>query len=340
MAMETKMATSIGIENTFNNCCIALVNDKKQVLYEKNCVFIPSSYIKQDSHEWHKTLLDFHKKTTPFLINEIDLFIQKKGTKVDFLSVSTVPGPNAHVELARMFARMFERRGIPIIEVDHVDCHLLSSFFSPKSLNFPFVSLTVAGGHCYLRIARGPGNYQLLGSHEHSPRNSFGHGRAVGAVLDKCAELLGLVPHEHPDGAIEIDRLVQGYSGPLADFNELTVANKNNGLNFDFHLTYELTEKLLAKGNRYNQEYILYVAASLQDAVMNILLKKVLAAAKTYSISQVAFGGGVAANNRLRELAECKGKEENVNMFFAPKKFCVDNAMMVALSGLIYKGLL
>ncbi len=333
------MAVALGIENTFNNCCIAVVNDKKQILFEKNISFAPPDCVKQDTQQWPTALFEFHQKTLPLLLKEVALFISAASITVDFFSIATTPRPNHSVELAHQLARAFFKDSISIIEVDHVDAHLLSSLFSPLPLNFPFISLTIAGGHCNLRVAEDYGYYPLIGCHNRSPRNKFGHGRAVGSVLDKCAELLGLIETGHPDGAIKIDNLTRDYQGPFADFEDLYAANQINSFDFDFSFTYELTEKalLLKPNNRCQSEHITYIAASLQKAIMNIMLQKAFDAARIYCIPQVAFGGGVAANNRLRELAESKGKDEGIRIFFPPKRCCVDNAMMVALSGLIHE---
>jgi tRNA A37 threonylcarbamoyltransferase TsaD len=106
-----------------------------------------------------------------------------------------VPGrSNRNVELARPIVSETARRaGARLLAVDDREGHLLITLLYRPELQFPHVGLTVAGGHCYLSLVRGIGDHQLLGSHETAPRNRFGHGRAPGAVLDRCAELLGLV---------------------------------------------------------------------------------------------------------------------------------------------------
>ena len=366
----------LGIENTFNNCCVALINEAKKILFERNIVFRPDTKIKQDTTEWSIRLFEFHKETLPSLLKAAEKFIDENTITVDFLSLATLPHFNSHVAFARSCAETFGKGQLPIVEVDHVNAHLLSGFLSSQPLAFPFISLTIAGVHSNLSIAWKPNHYQLLGSHQQSPKNKLGHGRAIGSVLDKCAELIGLVSDGHPDGAIQIDKVSKKYDGPFLSFDELYAANHHNAFNFDFHQAYELVNNLLlaqknhpfkmdnisgltqnypgkayrrrqytnSTARRYNtaravlcKSYIFQIAASLQQASMNILLEKAFKAAKKYGVPRIAFGGGVAANSRLRELASMRAPQENVAIFFPAPEYCADNAVMIGLSGLINK---
>lgn len=332
----------LGIENTFNNCCVALITEKKQILFERNIVFRPNTKIKQDTTAWSTRLFEFHKETLPFLLEKTEKFIDENVITIDCLCLATLPRFTAHVAFARSCAETFGKGQLPIVEVDHVNSHLLSGFLSSQALYFPFISLTIAGGHSNLSIAWKPNHYQLLGSHQQSPKNKFGHGRAIGSVLDKCAELIGLVPDGHPDGAIQIDEISKKYAGPFLDFDELYAANHHNAFNFDFHQAYELVNNLLLtkKNNSFKSDDIYQIAASLQQASMNILLEKAFKASKKYDVPRIAFGGGVAANSRLRELAGIRALKENVKIFFPAPKYCADNAVMIGLSGLINKGII
>jgi len=190
-----------------------------------------------------------------------------------------------------------------------------------------------------LYLAQSFGNYILLGTHERAPKNKYGHGRSVGAVLDKCAVLLGIVKANQPDGAIEIDRLSQRKQfASYHTLEPLDSLNDENSYDFDFHLVYELVEELI--GEEPSTDYREYLAASIQEAMMRILVRKTFAASNMYNVPNIAICGGVSANSRLRHLAADEATKQRKQVFFPPMKVCTDNSLMIGLLGLMTRGVM
>jgi N6-L-threonylcarbamoyladenine synthase len=176
----------------------------------------------------------------------------------------------------------------------------------------------------------------MLGSHEAARRNSFGHGRAPGSVLDRCSELLGLVPPGQPDGAIAIDLLAgTRHDWQYRDFPVTEQLNRTNGYDYDFHALYEEVAHQMSTDCRADVKCL---AVSAQECVMRILLTKAFAAAKALAAPQISFGGGVTSNSRLRTLASEYAARTGLEVHFPPIELCVDNARMIAFAGLLAVG--
>lgn len=322
----------LGVEVTFNNCCVSLLTSDRRVLFETNEVFRPTLGIVQDTPEWSAEMAEFHARTLPRILADT----VPDDTPLELCCLSVVSGKvNRNVEIARtIVGDTALRSGATLLDVDHHEAHLLISLLFEPNLEFPFIGLTVAGGHCHLWLVRALGDYQLLGSHESAPRNRFGHGRAPGAVLDRCAELLGLVPAGQPDGAIAIDVLSQQRTTarPSADWFSMTAqANSANGYDCDFHALYEEVAEAQADSAADPAE----LAVAAQEQVMTVLVDKAFSAAADWSASGVCLGGGVAANSRLRALARDRAATDGRWVSIPPPEVCVDNARMIAFAGLL-----
>lgn len=320
----------LGVESTFNNCCVCVLDQDGAVWYEAGVTFRAPAGLVQDTTAWRHSLTLFHAETLPKLLSDAVRSLPP-GQSVSVVALAVVAGRrNANVEVARTAVGGLS---LPVVEVDHYEAHLLAGLLCRPAPVFPYVGLTIAGGHCHLQLARAFGDYVLLGSHEVAPRNRFGHGRAPGSVLDRCSELLGLVPPGQPDGAIEIDRV----SAMRADwryqgFPVTEELNRNNGYDVDFHALYEEVMGRIADRQVADRTSL---AVSVQECVMSILLDKAFAAAKSYAAPRIVFGGGVASNSRLRRLAADRAAAESAAMFFPPHELCVDNARMIAFAALL-----
>jgi N6-L-threonylcarbamoyladenine synthase len=338
-SMRKIKLTTLSVENSFNNVCVSIINSDKRVLFDQNIVFRPPQLVEQDSDTWITLLHDFHRQTLPELLHNSLRDSGLSRRMIDFISFSIVRGRyNARVELGRRIVKNFAGGDIPILEVDHLEGHIISAMFCDEPPQFPFISLIVAGGNSNLYLAQSFGNYILLGTHERSPKNKYGHGRAVGAVLDKCAVLLGLARANQPDGAIEIDRLSQRKQfASYHSFAPLDKLNNENGYDFRFDLMYELVEELM--GSELSTDYSEYLAVSVQEALMRVLIRKTFAASDMYNVPNIVICGGVSANSRLRQLATDQAIEQRKKVFLPPMKVCTDNSLMIGLLGLMTKGI-
>ena len=213
----------------------------------------------------------------------------------------------------------------PYIAVNHIEGHILSPFLWDQNrevdtLEFPFLSLIVSGGHTYLFEVKGFGQYYLI---------SRTLDDAAGEVLDKIARLLGL---GYPGGA-EMDKISQSISPGRYSFPKIKL--KENSLNFSFSGLKTSAVHLIQKIKPLeNKELIPYVCADFQSAVIGQILHRLDQATQQLGFQSVAIAGGVSANSRLREHTLSWANMKNVNLVLPPLKYCTDNAAMIGLAGI------
>lgn len=215
--------------------------------------------------------------------------------------------------------------GAKLLEVNHLQGHILSPFLQTsedvRTPRFPFLSLLVSGGHTQLVVVRNPLEMQLLGQTIDD---------AAGEAFDKCAKVMGL---PYPGGP-HIDRLAK-LGNPLAfSFTRPYL----QGIDFSFSglktsFLY-LLQRELQKDPDFVEKYREDLCASLQFTILDILMRKLRKAIKQTGIRQVAIGGGVAANEGLRNAVANLGQEMHVEVFIPERRFTTDNAAMIAIAGL------
>ncbi|MFT4173412.1 MAG: tRNA (adenosine(37)-N6)-threonylcarbamoyltransferase complex transferase subunit TsaD [Rhodocyclaceae bacterium] len=207
--------------------------------------------------------------------------------------------------------------GVDALPVHHLEGHLLSPMLASEPPHFPFVALLVSGGHTQLMRVDGVGQYALLGESVDD---------AAGEAFDKTAKLLGL---PYPGGPVLARLAEQGVAGRF----KLPRPMLHSGdLNFSFSglKTAVLTA---ARQEGFVAEDQADLAAEFQEAVVDVLAAKALAAIKQTGLRQLVVAGGVGANRRLRtrladEMARRRGK-----VFFPELAFCSDNGAMIAFAG-------
>ncbi len=203
---------------------------------------------------------------------------------------------------------------VPFIGVNHHEGHLYAAFLEEPELELPVVVLIVAGGHTTIVAMYGAGRYEIMGETIDD---------AAGEAFDKVARAMGL---EYPGGPV-IDRLAaQGNPHAIA----FPRALRDGSYNFSFSGLKTSVMNYLRKNPDYDMND---VAASFQEAVVDILLEKTRAAAKAIGAKGICLGGGVAANSQLRERACDVGIEEGLRVFLPARSMCTDNAAMIASAG-------
>lgn len=206
--------------------------------------------------------------------------------------------------------------GLPLVGVNHLEGHLLAPFVDADPPTFPLVALLVSGGHTSIYLARSLGEYQCVGSTLDD---------AAGEAFDKVAKLMGL---GYPGGA-RIDALAK-LGNPEAIPFPRGLDRKGN---FDFSFS-GLKTAVLTWLRRHQLEGAQPdVAASFQRAVVDILVKKTLAAAAHHKVSHVVVSGGVAANSELRARFETACAARKLRLSLAARRLCTDNAAMIAYAG-------
>ncbi len=214
----------------------------------------------------------------------------------------------------------------PLIEVNHLQGHILSHFIQVQGAekpipSFPFISLLVSGGHSQIVRVDDYLKFQVIG---HTIDD------AVGEAFDKCAKLLGL---GYPGGP-EVDRLAHKGNPDRFHFTKPHIP----GFDYSFSgiktsLLYFLRD-MLKQDPDFLKNNINDICASFQRSLIDILLDKLVKAVDSQRISQVTIGGGVSANSGLRERIVSEGAKRGWTTFLPPLRFTTDNAAMIAITGL------
>lgn len=208
---------------------------------------------------------------------------------------------------------------IPLIPVNHLEGHLSAAWLGATRVSPPFVALIASGGHTNLYHVQAGGEPALMGRTLDD---------AAGEAFDKAARMLGL---DYPGGPA-IDRLAQEGDPSKAPFPRPYPTCED--LNFSFSgiktaLLYYLRDREAAGRSWHVPD----VAAGFQQAIVDVLVEKTLAAASRAGVRDVVVTGGVAANSRLRALFEARGKEAGVTAHIPPFHYCTDNGAMIAVAG-------
>jgi N6-L-threonylcarbamoyladenine synthase len=241
--------------------------------------------------------------------------------EINLVAATNGPGLIGSLLVGLNFAKTFAiSRNIGFLGINHIEAHLYSSFIGEKSVEFPFISLIVSGGHTLLVLVSGYSKYKILGTTQDD---------AAGEAFDKVAKMLGL---GYPGGPI-IDKLAKEGS---ENFHRFPVSQVRENV-YDFSFSGIKTSVLyfLKKNYRdYNTEAgrnnlpVNDICASFQKAVVESLVEKTILAAKDFNVNIITVSGGVSANSRLREEFK-KSKSEGYKIHFPAAKYSTDNAAMV-----------
>ncbi|GDX53409.1 tRNA N6-adenosine threonylcarbamoyltransferase [Bacteroidota bacterium] len=209
---------------------------------------------------------------------------------------------------------------IPLIGVNHIQAHVLAHFIEEPIPVFPFLCLTVSGGHTQIVMVKDFLNMEVIGETQDD---------AAGEAFDKSAKLLGL---PYPGGPM-IDKLARDGNAARFKFPEPKV----DGYDFSFSglktsILYFLRDEK-KKNENFANENLNDICASIQSRIVSILLHKLKKAADDLKIKHVAIAGGVSANSLLRNQLEEFGKKNNWKTFIPKFEYCTDNAAMIAVVG-------
>ncbi|EGW37385.1 metalloendopeptidase, glycoprotease family protein [Desulfosporosinus sp. OT] len=209
--------------------------------------------------------------------------------------------------------------GIPLIGINHLEGHIYANFLDHQDLEFPLLALLVSGGHTHLILFEAHGQYQVLG-----------HTRddAAGEALDKVARTLGL---GYPGGP-QIQRVAQ--EGDAFAFKFPRAMLEPDSLDFSFSgMKSAVLNTLNSARMQGDTLSVPDIAASFQQAVVDVLVRKTLIAIERTGVKTLLLAGGVAANSLLRETLENSLSEHNVHLVCPPPIYCTDNGAMIAVAG-------
>lgn len=262
------------------------------------------------------------------IVPVVDTALRNAGIgsqEVSAVAFTRGPGLLGSLMVGVSFAKSFAQAlNIPLIEVNHLQAHVLSHFIKENDDSlvpqFPFVCLLVSGGHTQILLLRSHFDMEVLGETIDD---------AAGEAIDKAAKIMDL---GYPGGPI-IDRLAQ--EGDAHAFTFATPSIPGNNYSFSGIKTsflYFLRDRL-AEDPDYIQQHKADLCASIQETIVGFLLKKLERAMKQSGARQVAIAGGVSANSRLREGIQQMGQRHHWQVFIPKRQFCTDNAAMVGIAG-------
>lgn len=256
------------------------------------------------------------------IIPVVHLAMKKAGVTLDDLSAVAFtrgPGLIGSLLVGVSFAKgLALSRNLPMIEVNHMQAHVLAHFIDEPRPTFPFLCLTVSGGHTQIVLVKDYLEMEVIGTTIDD---------AAGEAFDKTGKILGL---GYPAGP-EIDKRAK-LGQPIFKFTE----PKIDGLDFSFSGLKTAILYFLQKETKKNPNFVTEnlndLCASVQDRIVSILMHKVLQATEQTGIRQVAIAGGVSANSALRQALTDYGQTHGWDTFIPQFQYCTDNAGMIAIT--------
>ncbi len=260
------------------------------------------------------------------IIPVVDAALKKASVTlkdIDLIAFTQGPGLMGSLVVGTAFAKSLSLAlDKPMVAVHHMHAHILAHFINegtpiPK---FPFICLTVSGGHTQLVRVNSPVEMIVLGSTIDD---------AAGEAFDKTAKILGF---PYPGGPL-IDRYAKEGNPKAFTFSKPQV----DGYNFSFSglktSVLYFIQKEVAKNPQFIEENKADLCASIQDTILEILFKQLRKVSKDTGINEIAIAGGVSANSGLRNRLQEEGKTLGWNVYIPKFEYCTDNAAMIAIAG-------
>jgi N6-L-threonylcarbamoyladenine synthase len=281
-----------------------------------------------------------HMKLIVQIVNEA---LERAGVgKQDLVGVAATHGPGliGSILVGLNFGKAFAYGlGIPFVGVNHMEAHLFSNFLTTPDdqPEFPFVCLTVSGGHTQLIYVRKPFGYLMLGQTRDD---------AAGEAFDKVAKMLGI---GYPGGP-EVDRLAKQGDPTYVKFPRSYLEEGSFDFSFSGLKTavlYYLRDHGLLRDSRLTSPagstkvehsqpsgaLLADLCASFEAAVVGVLVEKTIRAAEQYDVKDIGVAGGVSANSELRKRMKEEGRKRGLRIHFPRLEYCTDNGAMIAYVG-------
>lgn len=262
---------------------------------------------------------EHHQKIVPV----VETALSEAGvSKEDISAIAFTQGPGllGSLLVGCSFAKgLALSLDIPLIAVNHMEAHVLAHFVDDPQPQFPFLCLTVSGGHTQLVRMDNIHDLTVIGETIDD---------AAGEAFDKIGKYLGL---DYPAGPIIDKKAREGK--PKFNFSKPRISNHDFSFSgFKTSVLYFL-KKEIKKNPNFIAENLNDLCASVQESIVNILMDKLLAAATKEKIDQIGIAGGVSANSRLREVLLENAAKYNWTAHIPNFKYCTDNAAMIAKAG-------
>lgn len=320
--MKEKEITILGIESSCDDTSAAIVRDG---------VIMSNVVAGQKVHEEYGGVVPelasrAHQQN---IIPVVDLAIKKAGIKrneISAVAFTRGPGLLGSLLVGTSFAKGFSlASGIPLIDVNHLQAHVLALFIQEKGVDFnppkfPFICLLVSGGNSQIILVRDYLEMEVIGQTIDD---------AAGEAFDKCAKVMGL---PYPGGP-HVDKLAKSGDPLKFEFSKPRIP----GLDYSFsglktNFLYFLRDNIKLNEN-FVKENINDLCASLQHTIIEILLSKLKRASKETGIKEITIAGGVSANSGLRNALKINADKYRWNLIIPKFEYTMDNAAMIAITG-------
>ncbi len=306
----------LGIESSCDETAAAVYGDRgllsnviaSQTVHEQFGGVVPELA----SRAHHKTI----SATVQQALAEADV----APGEVDCIGVTQGPGLMGSLLVGLCFAKGFSlAHDVPLIGVNHMNAHIYANFIDDTPA-YPFVALTVSGGHTRLELVRAAFQHKKLGETRDD---------AAGEAFDKIGKLLGL---SYPAGPV-MDRHAKGGDPSTFDFPQAMI---DQGYEFSFSglktaVRYFLDEKREAD-SEFISNYLADICASVSHAITEVLVVKLKRALENHGIDTAVLAGGVAANSMLRHKVDERVRQAGYRVYIPKMAYCTDNAAMIAIT--------
>ena len=302
---------TLGIESSCDETAAAVLRGERELL--SNVVYSQIKLHRPYGGVVPEVASRDHLQKLPGVIEQSLQQAQVTLRQIELIGVTYGPGLMGCLLVGLSYAKALAY-GLkkPFSGVNHLEGHLFAHYLEHPEAPPPFIALLVSGGHTMLIYVKAYGDYQLLGQTRDD---------AAGEAFDKVGKLLGL---PYPAGA-EIDKLAREGNAQAIAFPRPMLASGNYQFSFS-----GLKTALVLHLRAHSQESQADVAASFQEALIDVLVKKTLRAAQDKGSKQIVVVGGVAANSRLRRRLLQAGQQLELAVSFPSPALCGDNAAMIA----------
>ncbi len=314
--MNQTNITILAIESSCDDTSVAVINNGK---------VLSNLVAGQQVHEQYGGVVPelasrAHQQN---IVPLIDVAIKKAGippTQLSAVAFTAGPGLIGSLMVGCSFAKgLALSLNLPLITVHHMQAHILAHFIDEPKPEFPFLCLTVSGGHTQLVKLTNYFEQEVIGKTIDD---------AAGEAFDKAAKILGL---PYPGGPL-IDKYAKdgnplAFEFPVSNMPDLDYSFSGLKTSFLYFI-----QKQVAINPDFINENLNDICASIQHAIIKQLMKKLIAAAKQTNIKQIALAGGVSANSALRLTLETEGKKRGWKTFIPDFQYCTDNAGMIAMA--------
>lgn len=317
--MTQKSIIILGIESSCDDTSAAVVKDGK----------IRSNIVaNQEIHKSYGGVVPelasrAHQQNIVPVVNEALKIANIKKEELDAIAFTRGPGLMGSLLVGTSFAKSLALAlNIPLIDVNHMHGHVMAHFIDEgeKTPSFPFICLTVSGGHTQIVLVNSYFDMEVIGETLDD---------AAGEAFDKSAKILGL---QYPGGPL-IDKFAKLGNPKAFKFTKPRVGD----LEFSFSglksNILQVIQRESKKNINFIQDNLHDLCASIQHTIISILLEKIDNAVSKTCITQIAIAGGVSANSGLRKALLEREKTHKWNVFIPKFEYCTDNAAMIAISG-------